>query len=160
MLIEVLDQFVKGTVFCVCSDNLAAHSLVGFSESFNVDKFCCFCLISKDQIATTDVKDFQLRTPDGHNAVLEKLRQNETLKSIDGVKKECVLGRHLQFFHTVNGFPPDILHDFFEGVIPYELCLCLKRLIAKGFFTLDVLNISIKSFPYKNRDKVNIPKQI
>lgn len=124
LFVQVLDQFVKGIVFCVCADNLAAHSLAGFSQSFNVEKFCRFCLISKDQIATTDVEDIQLRTVDGHNAVLQKLRQNETLKSIDGVKNECVLEKHLQFFHTINGFPPDILHDFFEGVIPYELCLC------------------------------------
>lgn len=160
IFVEVLDQFIKGTVFCVCADNLGAHSLAGFYESFTVEKFCRFCLISKDQIATTDVHDFQLRDVDEHNIFLEELRQNENLQSINGVKKECVLGKHLLFFHPVNGFPPDILHDFFEGVIPVELSLCLKNMIAKRLFTFDSLNDCITSFPYRHTDKVNKPHKI
>lgn len=40
VFVEALDTFVKGTVFCVCADNLGAHSLVGFQESFSVEHFC------------------------------------------------------------------------------------------------------------------------
>lgn len=29
-----MDQFVKGTVFCVCADYLAVHRLAGFQESY------------------------------------------------------------------------------------------------------------------------------
>lgn len=76
------------------------------------------------------------------------------------MKGECVLSKHLSFFHPVTGFPPDILHNLFEGVIPIELSLCLQDLISKGFFTLDRLNHIIRSFPYKNSDKVNKPKII
>lgn len=68
---EVVGQFVKGTVYCVCADVHQAHGLAGFSESFSVDKFCHFCLISRDQFATSEVNGFQLRGVDQHNAFLE-----------------------------------------------------------------------------------------
>lgn len=99
-----------------------------------------------------------MRSVDQHNFV-EELRQ-KSVKSINGVKSECVLGKHLLFFHPITGFPPDVLHDLFERVIPVELSLCLKNLISKGFMTFDALNDCIKSFPYKYSDKVKKPQKI
>lgn len=159
VFVEVLDKFVKGTVFCVCADNLGAHSLAGFHESFNVEKFCRFCCLNRDQIANTEARDCQLRTVEQHNAFVEELESSDK-QSVNGVKQVCVLSKHLSYFHPVTGFPPDILHDLFEGVIPVELCLCLKELIRKGFITFDGLNRRIKLFPYKYSDKVNKPQQI
>lgn len=156
---DVSENF-RVKLFCVCADNLGAHSLAGFQESFRVDKFCRFCLVSHSQIATVKATDFQLRTVEQHNRCVDELHQNPALKSVSGVKGECVLSKHLSFFHPVTGFPPDILHDLFEGVIPIELSLCLQDLISKGFFTLDRLNHIIRSFPYKNSDQVNKPKII
>lgn len=49
---EEASQNFRVKLFCVCVDNIGAHNLAGFQESFNVDKFCCFCLISLSQIAT------------------------------------------------------------------------------------------------------------
>lgn len=135
VFVEVLDKFVKGTVFCVCADNLGAHSLAGFFESFNVDKFCRFCCIDQDQIATVEPRDFQLRTVHHHDTYVEELESSDK-QSVNGVKGACALS-NLYYFHPVTGFPPDILHDFFEGVIPVELCLCLKEFIRKGFITFD-----------------------
>ena len=37
IFVEVVGQFVKSTVYCVCADNLGAHGLSGSSESFNVE---------------------------------------------------------------------------------------------------------------------------
>lgn len=160
VFVETLGHYVKPTVFCVCADNLGAHSLAGYQENFNVDKFCRFCLISRDQIATVKASDFPLRTVEEHNSFVEQLKQSDTLQSVNGVKSECSLSKHLRNFHPVTGFPPDILHDFFEGVIPVELSLCLRDLISKGYITLEGLNHSIKTFPYKYSDKVNKPKAI
>lgn len=87
---------------------------------------------------------------------MEELPQNETLKSVNGVKRESVLSKHLAFLHPVQDSPPDILHDFFEGVIPIESALCLRDLISKGFFPLDGRNHSIKPFPYKYSKSTNL----
>lgn len=160
VFVEALQRSVGAKLFCVCADNLGAHGLAGFQESFTVDKFCRFCLVSHSQIGTIKPKEFPLRTIEQHNRFVDDIKQNQTLTSVNGVKQECVLSKHLASFHPVTGFPPDILHDFFEGVIPVELSLCLKDLISKRFFTLDKLNHSISSFPYKNTDQVNKPKII
>lgn len=90
---------------------------------------------------------------------MEELESGDE-QTVNGVKKACVLHKHLSHFHPVTGFPQDILHDFFEGDIPVELCLCLKDLVRKGFITFDGLNSRIKLFPYKHSDKVNKPKPI
>lgn len=52
------------------------------------------------------------------------------------------------------------LHDFFEGVVPVELSVCLKDLMSKQKISLDELNSCIRSFLYKDSDKVNKPKAI
>ena len=41
---------VKGSVLFVSSDNLRAHSLAGFHESFNVQHFCRFCTAKRSDI--------------------------------------------------------------------------------------------------------------
>lgn len=159
--IDRLGTSVRGTVLYISSDNLGAHSFAGFQESFNVDKFCRFCLASRKDIQTCSVRSgsFVLRTIESHNLNLSELKENTNLKSVNGVKRECVLNE-LQYFHCITGFPPDFLHDLFEGIVPFELCLCLKKFIDRKYFTLDNLNTAIQYFPYKYSDKTNCPQKI
>lgn len=42
-----------------------------------------------------------------------------------------MLGENLKYVHAVDGFSPDILHDFLEGGVPFELHLCIQDLIKK-----------------------------
>ena len=51
-----LGTSVRGTVIYISSDNLGAHSFAGFQESFNVDKFCRFCLAGRKDIQTCSVR--------------------------------------------------------------------------------------------------------
>ncbi|XP_053090662.1 uncharacterized protein LOC113534621 [Pangasianodon hypophthalmus] len=44
--LEKLGKTVRGTALFVAADNLGAHSLAGFLESFSVERFCRFCLTS------------------------------------------------------------------------------------------------------------------
>lgn len=120
------------------------------------DDFFC---VNQDQINTVEARDCQLRTVEQHNTFVEELESSDKL-TVNGVKKACVLHKHLFHFHPVSGFPLDILHDFFEGVIPTELCLFPKDFVSKGFITSDGLNSHINQFLYKHSDKDNKPKQI
>lgn len=63
-----LGKFVKGTVHSIVADNLGAHGLAGFVESFSGQYFCRFCTASKFEIQTKDVQsvDFLLRTKELH----------------------------------------------------------------------------------------------
>lgn len=64
------------------------------------------------------------------------------------MKKDCIFTKNLSNFHVIFGYPPDLIHDIFEGIIPVELAHCLKDLISKKLFTLDDLNNTILKFPY------------
>lgn len=83
------------------------------------------------------------------------LKQSD-LSCVDGIKRDCPLNR-LAHFHAAKRFPPDFLHDAFEGIVPMELCRCLSDLIAKKYFTLNDLNERIKIFPFQFYDKTNRP---
>lgn len=56
MFVQSLGSNLKGTVLYVSADNLGAHSLSGFQESFNVEKFCRFCLANRVDIQQYNVR--------------------------------------------------------------------------------------------------------
>ncbi|XP_035848765.1 uncharacterized protein LOC118493311 [Sander lucioperca] len=160
VFISQLGQFVKGTVQCVSADNLGAHGIGGFVESFSGGSICRFCTGDKSEFQTKDVKSgaFKLRTRDLHDVHVQSAQKNATICC--GVKKQCVLTDHLSHFHVSTGYPPDIVHDLFEGVVPVELARCISLLISKKYFTLEGLNKLIQTFPYKWGDKTNRPHPV
>ncbi|KAL1273015.1 hypothetical protein QQF64_028877 [Cirrhinus molitorella] len=160
--IERLGKSVKGSVLFVAADNLGAHSLAGFFESFRVDKFCRFCMASRTDAQLQEVRTgaFELREKGAHNRQVQESLQDPNAGRNSGVKGQCPLTSSLEHFHVIGGYPPDILHDVFEGIVPVELSLCIKDLVAKKYITLDVLNHAIKSFPYTFSDKTDKPQVI
>lgn len=158
--ISHIGEFVKGTVQCVVADKLAAHGLGGFVESFSGHFICRFCTAQKHEIQTQTVSSgaFSLRTKDDHEKHVKCAE--ETSSHCFGVMRSCVLTKHLSHFQVLKGYPPDIVHDIFEGVVPVELACCLSVLISKKFFSLDFLNQLILNFPYKWGDKTNKPHVI
>lgn len=73
--VEKLGACIKGTVLYVAADNLAAHSLTGFFESFAVDRFCRFCMAKRSQIQEKEVCSgpFEPWTKDTQNRTLVNL---------------------------------------------------------------------------------------
>ena len=67
LYVQKLGTTVRGTVLYV-QTTWGAHSLAGFQENFNVDKFCRFCLASRQDIDILKVKEgvFPLRTVEAH----------------------------------------------------------------------------------------------
>lgn len=158
--VEKLGVCIKGTVLYVAADNVAAHSLAGFFESFAVDNFCRFCLATRSDIQDTEDSSgsFEPRTKESHNQHVQEVCQDPNLAKQCGVKGECVLTGSLQHFHVVHGYPPDILHDLFEGIVPVELSLCISDLISNKYFSLETLNHAIKTFPYAFNDSTDQPQ--
>lgn len=152
VFVQSLGSNVKGRVLYASADNLGAHSLAEFQESFIVDKFCRFCLASRVDIQQYGVRSgfFTLRTPELFDEAVNVLTQTD-VSCVDGVKKDCPLNR-LAHFHAAKGFPPDFLHNLFEGIVPVEL---LSDLIAKKYFILNDLNCGITTFLFQFYDKTN-----
>lgn len=162
VFVERLGECVRGTVLHVAADNLAAHSLAGFFESFTVERYCRFCMATRDEVQVKEVCShaFEQRTVHTHNQQVQEVLQDPAVAKQYGVKGGCVLTDSLEHFHVVRGYPPDILHDLFEGIVPCELALCISDLIANKYFTLETLNHAIKSFPYTDNDKTDQPQLI
>ncbi|XP_024118247.1 uncharacterized protein LOC112139642, partial [Oryzias melastigma] len=158
--IEHLGAFVKGTIQYVVADNLGAHGLAGYVEGFSGEYFCRFCTASRSEIESpkTNVNDFKLRTEEAHHDHVAAATQQGV--ACFGVKSSCVLADSLSFFKVTEGFPPDLAHDLFEGIVPFELAECFKILIGKKYLTFDSLNQLIQSFPYKGTDQTNRPQKL
>lgn len=101
---------------------------------------------------------FTLRSKVIHEMHVSSAQGNA--KPCYGVKRQCVFSAHLSHFNVCTGYPPDVAHDIFEGILPVELAHCLNLFISKKYFTLDNLNESILKFSYKWADKSNRPHVI
>jgi len=162
LFVPAFGKNIKGTVVSVVADNLGAHSIGGFLESFSGSHVCRFCLGKLSEFQEKEVRSraFQPRTKQEHSIHVQTALENPTLTHCFGVKRQCVLTDSLKYFHVLSGYPPDLLHDLFEGIVPLELALCLNVLIKKKLFTLFELNGLIGQFPYKWIDKTNRPQSI
>ncbi len=162
LFIDQLGATVKGTVLYVSADNLGAHSMAGFLEGFTAARFCRFCMGTRTEVQHTEVgsSNFETRTKDTHDRHVKEVKQDPSLSKLYGVRGSCPLTDALQNFHAVTGYPPDILHDLLEGIVPAELCLCLSEMIKKKYISLESVNHAIKNFAYTFSDKTNRPQQI
>ncbi len=160
VFVSSFGRFIKGTVFCVIADNLGAHAVGGFLENFSGAHVCRFCTGERSQFQELEVRSgaFSLRNEKDHETHVQTALRTGT--HCFWVKGQCPITDGLNHFHVVSGYPPDVLHDLLEGVVPLELALCLDALIRKKYFNLAELNHQIKTFPYKWSDRTNSPQVV
>lgn len=162
IFVPSLGKVVKGTVLAVVADNLGAHSIAGFVESFSASYFCRFCIGERSQIQEHEVAEglFPLRTKSSYAMHVKAALSDPAETHHCGVKRQCPISDRLSHFHATSGYPPDALHDLLEGIVPVEIALCLDVLVRKKYISLQELNHSIRCFPYKWSDKTNCPQPI
>lgn len=102
------------------ADNLGAHSLAGFVESFSGSYICRFCVGQRSQFEETEVRAgvFPVRTKQQHELDIQEALTSRS--HCHGVKKHCTVTQRLSHFHVTTGYPPDILRDLLEGIVPLE----------------------------------------
>ena len=154
-------EFVfKGSVLIVVADNLAAHSIGGFLESFSSLHPCRFCLISKSSIKNAlHCDSLCLRTQDSYASQVQRVTKKKTLQKVYGLKQDSFLNS-IPNFHVTSGLPSDIMHDLYEGIACDILEHILKYCVMSEFITLETLNKMIAEFPYVGSDKVNKPDTV
>ncbi|CAD6215471.1 GSCOCG00011211001-RA-CDS, partial [Cotesia congregata] len=134
-------------LFGVLGDNLAANSLLGFSQSFSSNYFCRFCRASKEDTKILCVENEQL--------IRNKNNYDEDVKSQSyGIKEECVFNSIPHFNNTLN-LTCDILHDFYLSICRYDMAKIIKYLIDEEFITLEDLNDRLRYFDYTEVDHGN-----
>lgn len=80
IFVHLLETFLKGTVYCVVADNLAAHGIAGFVESFSAEFFCRFCVGKSSDVQAKEVWSgaFNLRDKDLHKDHVKTAQENGT----------------------------------------------------------------------------------
>lgn len=161
IFIPSLGKKIKGTILVV-ADNLGAHSLSGFVEKFSGPHSCQFCLGEHSEIQKKEVRtgSFQTRTKEELSVHVRTALDSATVTHCYGVKRQCTLTNKLRYFHVLSGYPPNLAHDLFEGIVPLELALCLNVLIRKKHFNLFQLNNLIRHFPFKWTDITDSPQPV
>jgi hypothetical protein len=135
-----------------CADNLGAHSLFGFVESFSANFICRFCLAQKDDIQDKFLAScFERRSRKHIIDCSDSLNAVGFSSSVACVKNTCILN-NLDYFHCTEQSIVDCMHDVLEGVIPYELPLIINSLIDRKFFTLADINNALFHFNYSSGD--------
>ena len=84
---------------------------------------------------------------------------NDEPVELFGLKHICPLNS-LQSFHSTTGFPPDILHDLFEGIISEDLLGIIRLLSSKKWFSIEEYNQSLQNLSYKSHEAGDRPENI
>ena len=152
------DVVAKGSVVCVCGDNLGSHSIGGFFESFFSSHFCRYCLISRSDFLTSCLSTGESRTVENYGVDVQNAAN---CGGSHGVKCDSVLNKLAHYHVSAPGLPPCLGHDLFEGVVDLDLFLYIRHMIhLLKWFSLDYLNRRIRQFPYIGEDAANKPSPV
>ena len=81
------------------------------------------------------------------------------MASAYGLKSNSCLNE-LQFFHVVEGLPPDLAYDVFEGFSFDSISNILESLVTLKKCSLQEFNNILSGFEYARIDKANIPQPL
>lgn len=147
---------VKLITCLVLGDNLGLNQILGFTEGFTANFFCRLCKMKN--VNTRDTvyqKDSLLRNRNNYE-------QDLAIKNarLTGIKTESILNK-LKYFHVVDNYIGDLMHDWAEGICHYDVIIILRQFIyEERLFTLDFLNKRINSFEYSPTCSRNKPPEI
>lgn len=145
----------------VVADNLGLHSILGYTESFSHSYCCDFCLGTADDFQTVFNENcLSLRTRQNYEIHCTTLTNSGTSSHVFGIKSMCRLSQ-LKYYHPVENYTADIMHDILEGIAPFEVNLLLRDIIlTKKVVALDEFNTMLKCFDYGKIMLASKPSEI
>jgi hypothetical protein len=151
--IDICNQNWRVRLSAIAGDNLGSHWIGGFNTNFaNAQYPCRYCTVTKDEIKSGVTSACALlRTPDQCNASVNRTNDSEQL-SEEGIKQRSIFN-NLEHFHVCNpGLPPCVAHDLQEGIIAYDVPLCLRYFVKSKVLTVNQLNKRLETFPFLAHD--------
>ena len=146
-------HILRGALLAFLADTLAAHSLGGFKGSMSFSfRVCRTCMITSEQLTGCfSEATCSLRTPDSYfeqcSLLFGPLKTHYS--TTYGINCFSVL-EEVPGYSVINGLPHDIMHDLYEGVVPYEIKLLLCHCINNNYFTIDELNGRIDRYGFQD----------
>ena len=154
--IECDDTNYKCQLFSILGDNLGAHMVGGFTESFSAEYFCRYCLIRKAEFNCVPHEIGEERTKQKYDAAVYDA-EHLPASMVQGIKFNSVF-YDLQSFHVCKpGLPPCLGHDLMEGVVAVDIALFVHYFVNENWFTYELLNKRITCFPYAGYDALSKP---
>ena len=106
-------------------------------------RFCRFSKCTKDQLADDiEIDKVSLRTEKGYKNNIKSTEQDSKFSSVYGIMTNSCLYQ-LKYNHIINGLPPDLAHDVFEGIAVDVLSDCIRFFCKNNTFSLEFLNNQI-----------------
>lgn len=134
----------QGTIVNVTFDNLGGNVSLGFPHSFSAKYFCrmCECTNLETKIATTALPE-KYRDIAKYNEVIQIIKDSSevNIQETKGVAEYCVLN-DLKYFHILENWTADVMHDLCEGIINVAL---------ENFFNLGMRNKVFSESMIKSR---------
>lgn len=153
-----IDGKVKNVKIVLCQiigDNLALNATLEYIMCFRGNFYCRICKLSRENAEKYCEEIItELRNKKNYET---DLRINDS--SATGVAEDCVFNI-LPYFHCTLNFSLDLMHDFFEGILKYDICQALINFFENHLITLQELNDRISNFTYGTEEEKYIPKII
>lgn len=146
---EEKHKCVEGVFEDYCCGNVAEY-------------YCRFCVCCKEETRQlTNENVLKRRSVTSYNEQIEKLKVHPelSLKETKGIEKNCLFNR-LDNFHVLINLSIDIMHDIFEGVIPFFLKSFFQYCIDKKIASHSDLIRRIRDFNYGVLNNRNKPSPI
>lgn len=138
---------VKAGVVAYCGDNLELHDLGMFNRAFNGGHICRFCTISHKELSGCDgFVRHSLWDVEQYDRISSAVENGEDIENFS-LRGKCLLNE-LDSFHAANSLAPDLLHDFLEGLVSYDLVAILKCLKKDNWFTAEEYNKRISKYKF------------
>lgn len=151
--VTIGDQHMSlhGGLLTFLSDTLAAHAVGGFKGSVSFAlRVCRTCMVTAEQIQECFAESVcTLRTPSSHFEQCSLLcgPLQSHYSTAYGINFMSIL-EEVPGFSITNGLPFDIMHDLYEGIVPYELKLLLRHYMNSKYFTIEELNRRMVQFGF------------
>ena len=158
VVVEGRSIIFRGTLYMVIADNLSAHALGGFFCNFStINHFCRYCDFSKVMLGNNfKSTEFVMCTKEGCQNNVSIIECDPDSASVYGLKSNSYLDS-LTYFHVINGLPPDLALDVFEGVAVDVIFHVLINFVNEGVLTINEINDNIFNFTFSQTDLMNKP---
>jgi len=147
---------LKAVLEVVLGDNLSSHAIAGFQTHFNAGSICRYCTVNYNHFRKkTCTSELVERTDAIYANQIKYIDDDPVDAAVYGIKYKCVFSK-LDYFSVPNAFPPDIMHDCLEGVVPNTIYEVLKALHSQQLITVADLNTSLSQVRIPTSDKPNV----
>lgn len=143
LLLEKGVDGIQAGVLLYIGDNLEIHDIGGFNRCFSNGHICRFCQIHRDELPQSDgyIKN-ELWKRENYDIICSAIENGEDVQNFS-LRERCIMNQ-LQCFHATESMPPDLMHDFMEGVVANDLCGILKCLHQEEWFTVQQYNEQLR----------------